>query len=166
MDAIGYFPNNASTQTVLVLDKEHNKNYVGERKKNYLMGLVWDHSINDLLHSFNVGSLGGIVQIHTSSIQNNTLSDVQTNAYFAIIEVNSLITKKLRRSLSVYLEADGNGYIARSVDLPLYSFEEDIQQAINSLKMDIETLITELNEDDNFSAEWLNYKAFLNSIVY
>lgn len=166
MNTISYFRNNASTQTVQIVSEDPDKNNFVERSKKNLVRYDWDHSLNDLIHFFDRGSLGVNLPIHTTAIRINTQSDVHSGSYFATVEINSLITKSLRRPLSVYIEVDGNGYIARSVDLPLYSFEDDIQQAINSLRIGIESLINELNEDDNFSEEWLNYKSFLNSIIY
>lgn len=50
------------------------------------------------------------------------------------VRINALFHKKLRFPLDVILEPDADGYIARTVDLPLYSFANDPFEALTLLK--------------------------------
>ncbi len=82
-----------------------------------------------------------------------------------VVRINRLLKLNLKKEIDVIIEKDGNGYIARALDLPLYAFEEDRIDAIDSLKNEIELTYFELNEDDNFSEEWLSIKRFLKEII-
>ena len=166
MDTICYSENNASTQIVQTVSNKHSEDNLENSKKMDIIRCLWGHTVNNSIPFFAGASLGVILHnLNTATMACNELN-IRSANYLDVIEINSLVTKHLRRPLSIYIENDGDGYIARSADLPLYSFEDDIQQAIISLKLEIENLIDELNEDDNFSDEWLNYKTFLNSIIY
>jgi hypothetical protein len=77
------------------------------------------------------------------------------------IRVNSLPNKILKSPLDIVVEVDGNAYIARSVDLPIYGNGDDPIEAIDMLKREIETLYDELKSDDNFTEDWLKTKRFL-----
>jgi len=77
------------------------------------------------------------------------------------VEINTLTTKKLSRPLTAIVEPDGDGFIARSPDLPLYGYSEDRMEAIEMLKDEIESLYEDLMEDDNFSEDYLKIKHFL-----
>jgi len=81
------------------------------------------------------------------------------------LQINFLKTRRLKTPLSVVVEPDGDEFIARSIDLPLYGTGEDLLEAVRALKSDIEALHEELLEDDNFSKEWLRYKSFLQEII-
>ena len=72
---------------------------------------------------------------------------------------------ELNKPINVILEADGEGFLARTPDLPLYGYGDDIMEAIDMLKEEIESLYKDLLEDDNFSKEWLNIKKFLKERV-
>ncbi|MHA1268071.1 MAG: hypothetical protein DRP91_04815 [Candidatus Neomarinimicrobiota bacterium] len=80
--------------------------------------------------------------------------------------IYTLVNKRLKKPLMVILESDDGGYIARSVDLPMYGYGDDAKEAIENLKYEIESLYNDLMADDNFSDEWLRYKSFLMEIVY
>ncbi|MBF0549286.1 MAG: hypothetical protein HQK60_02005 [Deltaproteobacteria bacterium] len=82
-----------------------------------------------------------------------------------IVRLQRLVTMRLTVPLDVILEPDGDGFIARPVDLPLYGFGDDTIEALEMLKRSIESLYNELMEDDNFSPEWLLIKQFLKERV-
>jgi hypothetical protein len=82
-----------------------------------------------------------------------------------VIKLNMLGTKQLRNPLDVIIEEDDEGFIARAVDFPLFSYGDDRIEAIDALKFEIESLYFELMEDDNFSEEWLSVKNFLKDSV-
>lgn len=77
------------------------------------------------------------------------------------IKINLLPTKKLKAPLDVIVEPDADGFIARTIDLPLYGCGNDPTESVEMLKREIESLYTDLMEDDNFSDEWLRIKSFL-----
>jgi len=63
------------------------------------------------------------------------------------------------------IEKYGDGFLVKSSDLPLYGYGERRQDAINMFKREVESLFDDLEEDDNFSQEYLNIKNFLRKIV-
>lgn len=77
------------------------------------------------------------------------------------VEINRLTRKTLSPPLTVIVELDGDGFIARSPDLPLYGYGEDRIEAIEMLKDEIESLYEDLMEDDDFSDDYLRIKRFL-----
>ena len=85
--------------------------------------------------------------------------------YPLVVNLGRLIRRSLREPLQVILEPDGEGFIARSADIPLYGYGDDRIEALNALKSEIESLYDDLMEDDAFSQEWLNVKRFLKAKV-
>lgn len=85
--------------------------------------------------------------------------------YHEVINIKILKTLKLKSPLNAVLEDDGDGFICRLIDIPLYGFGDDRIESVENLKNEIESLYNDLIEDDNFSDEWLEYKKFLNEIV-
>ena len=81
------------------------------------------------------------------------------------IRMNVLVNHKLRLPLDAIVEPDDQMFIARSVDLPLYGTGDDPLEALNNLKMEIESLYDDLNQDDEYTPDWLRIKAFLNQAV-
>ena len=77
------------------------------------------------------------------------------------VRVNSLPDKILKGPLDIVVEADGDGYIARTVDFPLYGNGDDPIEAIDMLKREIESLYDDLMNGDDFTEEWLKIKRFL-----
>ena len=82
-----------------------------------------------------------------------------------ITKIERLSHLELNTAIDVILEPDGNGFIARTPDLPLYGYGEDIVDAIDMLKEEIESLYDDLMEDDNFSKDWLRIKKFLKERI-
>jgi hypothetical protein len=74
------------------------------------------------------------------------------------LKINVLPKKRLLTPLDVAIERDADGFIARTMDLPLFAFGEDVVEAVDSLKCEIESLYGDLMEDDNFSEEFLRNK--------
>lgn len=75
--------------------------------------------------------------------------------------INFLAGRQLRRPLTAIVEPDGDGYISRTPDLPLYGFGDDPINAIDALNREIVSLYNDLQQDDNFTEDWLRIKAFL-----
>ncbi|MBI4746256.1 MAG: hypothetical protein HY786_06925 [Deltaproteobacteria bacterium] len=82
-----------------------------------------------------------------------------------IVKIQALQHLKLTVPLDAVVEIDADGFIARTVDLPLYGFGNDRLEAISALKKEIESLYNDLMEDDRFTDEWLGYKNFLKKRV-
>ena len=82
-----------------------------------------------------------------------------------VFKINILQTKKLKEPIEAILEPDDEGYIIRTIDLPLFGYGDDPIEAIQNLKSEIESLYDDLMMDDNFSDEWLRYKNFLKKII-
>ncbi len=82
-----------------------------------------------------------------------------------VIKLHILETKQMRNPLDVIVEDDDEGFIARTVDFPLFGYGDDIIEAIDSLKSEIESLYFDLLKDDNFTEEWLNIKKFLKKQI-
>jgi hypothetical protein len=82
-----------------------------------------------------------------------------------VAKLNILITKRLRTPLDVIVESDGEGFIARAVDLPLFGYGDDRLEAIDALKFEIESLYDDLLEDDDFTDEWKAFKHFLKEQI-
>jgi len=81
------------------------------------------------------------------------------------IRLHTLENLKLKMPLDAILEPDGGGYIARSVDLPLYGFDDDPLEAIRILKSEIESLYYDLAESDAMTSDWVRLKHFLESVI-
>ena len=107
------------------------------------------YSVSSILQNHEVVNLDPIYKVEESQV----------------INVRVLPHKNLRQPLNIIIEPDGEGFLARTVDLPLYSYGDSKIEAINNLKDQIESLYDELMEDDEFSEEWLNYKRFLREII-
>ena len=92
-------------------------------------------------------------------------ADFTTSEYKMLVPLRSLITKKLKEPILITLENDEDGFIAQTIDIPLYGYSAYPQEAIDNLKYEIESLYENLLEDDNFTAEWLKIKKILTSII-
>lgn len=81
------------------------------------------------------------------------------------IKIGILPTKNIRTPIDAVLEHDGEGYIARTLDIPLYGYGDDPVEAVNTLKSEIESLYDDLMEDNNFTEEWLKIKEYLRARI-
>jgi predicted RNase H-like HicB family nuclease len=81
------------------------------------------------------------------------------------VKIDRLYRKELKMSLDVIIEPDGEGFLARTPDLPLYGYGDDREQAVAMLKREIESLHRDLLEDNNFTEEWLSIRRFLDAAI-
>lgn len=88
------------------------------------------------------------------------------NPVSGTVKIQHLPHHNLKIPLDVIVEPDDIGYIARSIDLPLYAHSEnDSLEAVEALKSEIESLYEDLLEDDDFTPEFLRIKKFLNRCI-
>jgi hypothetical protein len=146
-DAVKIIPNN-------ILINEENRH--GREFDNYSPNVI------SLLDKYPIVGTNIWVQNPSPSDANKLESLSQTR----IIKITLLPNKKLRESIDAILEPDDEGYIVRTIDLPLYGYGDDPIEAIQNLKYEIESVYDDLMEDDNFSEEWLKYKSYLGRIIY
>lgn len=78
-----------------------------------------------------------------------------------IIQLNTLVTKRLRSPIEVLLEPDGDGFIARSVDVPVFGYGDDRVEAVDAFKHELESLYFDLTEDDEFTDDWHAIRDYL-----
>lgn len=88
-----------------------------------------------------------------------------TSETIGIFRINMLPSKEVRVPIDAILERDGEGFIARTIELPLYGYGSDPIDAIEMLKNEIESLYDDLMEDDDFTADWLKNKNYLRSRI-
>ncbi len=98
-----------------------------------------------------------------SELEEKTIKIIKDHA--VTVRINNLIEKRLSCSLDIIVEPDGEGFIARTPDLPLYGYGDDRIDAIDMLKREIESLYEDLIQDDDFSAEYLLIKDYLSGII-
>lgn len=101
-------------------------------------------------------------------VQNPSLSEsnsFEKTRHGKIFKITILPTKTLKEPIQAILEPDDEGYIIRTIDLPLYGYGDDAIEAIENLKYEIESVYDDLMEDENFSDEWLRYKRYLSRII-
>jgi hypothetical protein len=99
------------------------------------------------------------------AIVEKEIKGIKKNQSSIHIEINRLLKKNLSKPLGVIVEPDADGFIARTPDFPIYGFGDDIIEAIDALKAEIESLYYDLMEDDNFTKDWLSVKKILTILV-
>ena len=82
-----------------------------------------------------------------------------------IIRINFLPNKELKIPIEAVVERDGELFLARTIEIPLYGEGEDVIEAVDALKYELESLYDDLMEDDNFTDEWLRIKEFLKARI-
>ncbi len=82
-----------------------------------------------------------------------------------VVKLNMLVTKRLHSQIEIMVEPDDDGFIARSIDFPIFGFGEDRFDAIDAFKHELESLYFDLTDDDDFSDEWQNLTKYLKEIV-
>lgn len=87
------------------------------------------------------------------------------NESIGTFKINMLPNKEINASIDAILERDGEGFLARTIELPLYGYGSDPIDAIDILKNEIESLYDDLMEDDNFTGDWLRIKNYLRSRI-
>lgn len=95
---------------------------------------------------------------------NDNLTKIQSDNV-GIIRINFLPNKNLKAPIEAVVERDGELFIARSVEIPLYGQGEDVVEAVDALKYELESLYDDLMEDDDFTDEWLRIKEFLKTRI-
>jgi len=82
------------------------------------------------------------------------------------ISLHSLLGYNLLAPLTVLVQRDGSQMLAELEEIPLlYGIGDTIGQALTFLKEEVEALYQELNEDENFSQDYLEIKRFLNRVI-
>ncbi len=79
--------------------------------------------------------------------------------------LEKLINYDLKSPINYTLEWDDQYYIAESTDFPIYAIGDTELEAIEALKLEIENLYSELQENEKLSDEWAKYKFMLQSII-
>ena len=77
------------------------------------------------------------------------------------VKINLLPNKGLRTPLDIIVETDGEEFIARAIDLPLYGHGQDPVESIQMLKREIESLYDDLINDEDLTEDWRRIKSFL-----
>lgn len=57
--------------------------------------------------------------------------------------------------LRIIVKPNGSGWLVEMLDVPLYAYGETCSMAIHNIKKEIESLYSDLMEDDNYSDMWL-----------
>lgn len=159
--------NNTSDKNIFLLlpttDTERIiSNMVRIEEHIYLQGLVqYSPSVLSVLDKFPIVSSN----IWVSNSSPSETGKIESLEQSRVFKISILPTKKLKEPIEAILEADDEGYIIRTIDLPLYGYGDDPIEATQNLKYEIESLYDDLMEDDNFSDEWLRYKSYLKKVV-
>lgn len=82
-----------------------------------------------------------------------------------IIEVSKLYNFNLSVPLRIIVKPNGSGWLVEMLDVPLYAYGETCSMAIHNIKKEIESLYSDLMEDDNYSDMWLEIKSLLSKIM-
>jgi hypothetical protein len=141
-------------------------NYIDINQRKYKNANY--HNINIGLFSLEIGIVSHNYKINNIKkyyygILSEQAKDV--NSYLRLLKIEKLNKLTLSKSINVLIEPDLNGYIAKTVDMPLYAFGDDIIEALDILKSEIESLYYDLMEDDNITKEWIGVKSFLKERI-
>ena len=82
-----------------------------------------------------------------------------------IIRINFLPNKVLKAPIEAVVERDEDLFLARTLEIPLYGHGEDVVEAVDALKYELESLYDDLMEDNKFTDEWLKIKEFLKTRI-
>jgi hypothetical protein len=83
-----------------------------------------------------------------------------------IVKIDKLVDLLLETPLTVIVESDEGGYIARTAGLVLYGYGDNSSEAIANLKIEIESFYKDLMEDNNLSSKYLlEVKAYLKEKI-
>jgi hypothetical protein len=77
------------------------------------------------------------------------------------VKISLLPNETLRVPLDAIIEPDGDDFIAKTIDLPLYGHGGDPVEAIEMLKREIASLYRDLIDDEELTEDWLRIKSFL-----
>lgn len=79
--------------------------------------------------------------------------------------IDTLFNRKLKQNIFIKIEEDGDAFIAYMTNMLIYGYGNTPKQAIESIRHQIELCYEELNEDDDFSQEWIDIKRYLHQII-
>ena len=108
------------------------------------------------------GSSGPVIRVF--SRWDDTPKTTSRNR-LGLTQLHTLTTKRLLSPLSAIVQTDGDGYLAQTIDMPLYGFGDTVDEAIRGLQVEIESLYDDLMQDNDYSEEWLMRKKLLSAIV-
>jgi len=103
--------------------------------------------------------------IYMKSIDKFYYSDINPKDFKKLFELREIHKKKLRKPIKITLEEDGEGFIAKTIDFPLFGYGDFPKEAVSNLEYEIESLYEDLLKDDNFSKDWLEIKKALSEII-
>ena len=82
------------------------------------------------------------------------------------LRLDSLHTRRLRRPLQIVVESDDDGYIVRTAEVPqVYGYGDDVLEALLAFRHELESLHFDLQQDDNFTDDWMPVKRFLQDLI-
>jgi len=82
-----------------------------------------------------------------------------------VIRINILPSKILKEPIEAVVERDGETFLVRTLEMPLYGSGEDVKEAVDALKCEIESLYDDLMENNDFTDEWLRIKEYLKARI-
>jgi len=124
---------------------------------------------SELIASTGVTSQMGVLQQFNETASDLLRASEEAKAprseSVGIFRINMLPNKVVSLPIDAILERDGEGFVARTIELPLYGFGLDPIDAIDMLKNEIESLYNDLMEDDQFTEDWLKAKKYLSTRI-
>ena len=112
-----------------------------------------------------IGSIGQDINqpgpLGDSATDSREFIEQPTGAFSMLL--NSVPGKNLSQPIQAIVEPDGECWIARAPDLPLYGYGDDTIEAIDMLREEILSLREELSVEGRFSPEWRRVKEFLDT---
>jgi predicted RNase H-like HicB family nuclease len=81
------------------------------------------------------------------------------------ISIDRIEGKRLAVPLTAKVTYEDGEYIAEMERLPLYGVGASVEEALEHLQYEVDTLYTDLMENDDFSSEFLGYKDFFQKNV-
>ncbi len=81
------------------------------------------------------------------------------------LELTRLNSFSLTAPLKIIVQPDGEGWLAETIDYPLYCYDETYTGAIEGLKLEIEDVYYDLMKDNDFSPSWLEIKNQLKTLL-
>ncbi|NOY77777.1 MAG: hypothetical protein GXO76_07905 [Calditrichaeota bacterium] len=121
--------------------------------------------MNSSSYSNGESPISHFINIYMKLINKSYYSDINPKDFKKLFELRELHKKKLRKPIKITLEEDGEGFIAKTIDFPLFGYGDFPKEAISNLKYEIESLYEDLLKDDDFSKEWLEIKKALSEII-
>ncbi len=114
-----------------------------------------------LLNKFNSSSTfeNNDFQHHNNYYLYSIQSATNSDDYCQKLKIKRLDTIVLNKAIEICFQKDEDIYIAKCVDFPIHSYGDNLVEAIDNLRTNIEELIDDLKSSDDFSHKWLDVKA-------